>query len=319
MSQSSNTSSPIIKLTKLQKIEGNINNKKSKLADEYNKLLQLLRILGKLSYVDASIFHNFKLSYDDIKKRDIYDNSKSSFYKRLPKIKSNMTNQEIQNIIESQKKKMIQYALRGQNPEFDRLMKELEKKNKTQLTKNNIISVKKLKNKLLTNHKQNPIKVLVDTESIIEKMITKNILPHKQELERLYIKKQAQIKKDEQNKKNKQAQQEKRDALRDQKKKEKEQAKENLKKQKKIEAEQKKKEARDEKERERIEHKNRKQREKNAREKAKQAIKKRKHQAKEEKKAAKRVLNEAQNAIKQAARQQQLIIKPNFTKKTLFI
>ena len=167
-----------IKVGKLEQraIEGKA--KKLALMNAYKKLLRVIKIAERY-YENGSNKERMPLEKEKIKRFL----GSAKIYRRLPNINENMTNEEIQKIIEKQKMKMIQGVLRGQFPAFKIQTEELGRLQKRKAdTAENKERLRIMRNNLLEKHSK--LKGIHDAQSLIKQFFITTVKPLKESFEK---------------------------------------------------------------------------------------------------------------------------------------
>lgn len=177
-STASNNTNKENKVGKLEKRAIDGHAKKLALIEKYKELLRVIKITER--YYQSGETDKMPLRRNKVKK---YLGS-AKIYNKLPTINNNMNNEEIQQIIKNQRKKMIQGVLRGAFPEFNKKtiqLKRLKKEQNGKLSDKNKEPLKAMRNNLLKKHKN--LQTIINAESVINDYIKKTIMPLKRTFE----------------------------------------------------------------------------------------------------------------------------------------
>tara|TARA_B110000285_G_C14992659_1_gene547129 strand:- start:50 stop:1042 length:993 start_codon:yes stop_codon:yes gene_type:complete len=275
---------------KLEQRAINTHAKRIELVEKYTELLRIFKIMER--YYEQG-HTQMKLRRDKIPRSAL---GSKRLYNKLPNL-SEKTNEEIQKIIGAQRKKVIEGALRGHNPEFKKKTKSLIllKEKQGKLYEENIKELRNMRRNLLKQHENKPIQTIIEAEKLINKEIETTIEPLKRALQKFQKVTQKHTEQKEEMKKKEETAKVARDVAKEAKKKEKEQFKGGIKLVKLFRAKQRKLMAENIKARKRSKEKKDKEYERNAREKAKQA--------EQQRKQLKRLETEAKQAIEEVAKE----------------
>jgi hypothetical protein len=192
--ESSRASSKAPKVGQLEQraIEGHA--KKLALLEGYKKLLRVIKMAEK--YYEKPLQNGMNKKYRFEKRNYINDFLGSKkIYTHLPNINENMTNEQINAIINKQKTKMKQGVLRGKFTNFrvktDELVRMKKQKASTTKQEKHRALLRKMRNELLTKHSN--LDHFKDAEQTITQFLKQVVIPLKESFKRYEEKTQNMI------------------------------------------------------------------------------------------------------------------------------